>query len=62
MGSRTYRVVFAGSTFLPRQDLLMNLRNHRLSIHNFCLCIRNFCLGICNHRLRIRDRHVGIDH
>ena len=55
MASCTYRVVITGGTFLPCQDLSMNIRNH-------CLSIRNFRLGICNHRLGIRDRHMSIDH
>ena len=46
--SRTYRVILAGSTFLPRQHLSVDIRNHCLSIHN--------------HRLGIRDRHVRIDY
>jgi hypothetical protein len=35
------------STFLPRQDVLMYIRNDRLSI--------------CNRRFGIRDPHVGIN-
>ena len=75
MVSGTYRVVLIGRTFLSRQHLSMDIRNHRLGIRNFCLSIRNFRLSICNfhsgicnfrvgirnHRLSIRDRHVSIE-
>jgi hypothetical protein len=46
-------MVLAGSTFLPRQHLPMDVRNHRLSI-------RNFRLGILDHRFSIRNRNPGI--
>ena len=35
------------STFLHRQDISLDVRNH--------------LLGICNHRLSIRNHHVGTD-
>jgi hypothetical protein len=66
--SRTYRVVLAGSIFLPRQRVSMHVRDHRFSVHNRCRGISNSCSGIRsyhsgvrNHRLGIRSPYVGID-
>ena len=44
--SRTYRVVLVAITFLRRQHLSMDIRNHRLSIHNHRFDIRNLRVGI----------------
>ena len=60
-GSRAYRVALAGSTFLPRQDLLVNARNHRLSISDHRLGTNNHCLGAHNHCFGIRNRRISID-
>ena len=54
MASHTYRVILTGSTFLPRQHLSVDIRNHRLSV-------RDLRLSVCDLRLGIRDCHVGID-
>jgi hypothetical protein len=47
MGGHTYRVVLAGTTFLPRQNASMDIRNHRLDI--------------CNHRVGIRNHNIGVN-
>ena len=66
--SRSYGVVLARSAFLPRQHLLIDARNHRLSISyhrlsvpDFRLDVHNHRLGAHNHRFGIRDRRVGVD-
>jgi hypothetical protein len=52
--NRTYWVVLAEDTFLPRQHVSVDIRNHRFSIRNCYSSIRD-------HRLGIRNPQVGID-
>ena len=59
VASRTYRVVLAGSSFLHRQNVSMDIRNHRLGVFDHRLCIRNYSLGVRNHHVST-DCQLGL--